>query len=137
MLRQYFVVGAIILCFMVLLNIIVLVYVRTLPMIAVANAVAVFCWYLVNELQLKNSIQQTYPLILKTLCAVLLYLSGFWIVLLSVHAVPLQIVFYGSSFIGISMLFFKRELIQLKEMRKHFVRKPAEIVIDSTEPPIP
>lgn len=104
--RQYFLYGLIALAFLIAFNTLAMKFVGTLSSIAIATLISFMFWYMLNEFELRASIQTTKKEIFEDLLAICCYIIAFTLSISISNVKIFVLIIYTIFFILITYTFF-------------------------------
>ena len=108
--REYFLWAIASLVISVILNYIAIEFWGTLTSVAIATVISVMIWYVVNEIRLKQTVEQTNKQIMKGIGIIICYIGVFWLSFLLSEGLILQMLIYIAFFLILTWLFFHNEV---------------------------
>jgi len=114
--REYFIWGVTVLAISAALNFLAIRVWGNLTSVAVATVISFSMWYVVNELRLKQIVNQSNQQLQKDFLAILGYSSAFWLSSFVIKGFVTQMLIYMALFLILTWFLFHSQIKQLKAM---------------------
>lgn len=114
--REYFIWGLTVLAISAALNFLAIRVWGNLTSVAVATVISFSMWYVVNELRLKQIVNQSSQQLQKDFLAILGYSSAFWLSSFVIKGFVTQMLIYMTLFLILTWFLFHSQIKQLKAM---------------------